>query len=185
MDIVEAKIALVDGRDVRRSSWKPDRLLRLRDGVLFPVHVDVFGHRAELQEERFTFEWEDVNANDWEVALTQSDPKSICDHPVWSFVRPFFGERPHELRGLEVRGLPRDASLRLQQIVLPCCACGKPVNVFRRRMGANWSDLYFSPACRSTDSPGCSRGMECRDEFDRIRFHLLGTPVNKAQLGLF
>jgi hypothetical protein len=146
--------------------------------------MDHMGNFPDVQP--YLFQWDDLEADDWEAAPASSDRvESICDHPIWETVRPYFGERPHELRGLEVRGLPRAMSLRLQQLTLPCVACGRTTRVFRRRKGADVCDLYYSPACPSADSPGCSRGGENRDEIDRIRSYLQGNPIPKPQLRLF
>lgn len=184
MNIDEARSALKRMFDVRRSIWPVGRFVTLVGERMMVVVVDKFGHRRTLREEA-SLSWGDLEANDWHVATPAASVASICEHPVWDTVRPFFGERPHELRGLEVGKLPRDLSLRLQQLELPCCACGKTIRVFRQRHGSDWSRLYFSPACRSADSPGCSRGIECRDEMDRIRSYLAGHPIDKPQLGLF
>ncbi len=182
MKLEGARGALDAGLDVRRPGWTPGVVLRKLSGVVVKGTVDAYGEFHV--EGRVLLSWEDTSATDWESTAPTS-AHSIVAHPIWPTVRAFFGERPHELRGLEVRGLSHPMSIRLQRIEIRCCTCGKPIRGFRRRQGAPWSDLYFSPACPSAESPGCSRGAECRDEVDRIRSDLRGNPIPKPQLGLF
>jgi hypothetical protein len=184
MKLEEARNLIKSGAMVRRASWKAGKWLMVDGNDVVQVTMDAFG--TVVDSRPYSFLWDDINAEDWEAAPAQGERvTSICDHPIWETARPYFGERPHELRGLEVRGVPRPLSLRLQQLKLPCIACGRPVHVFRRRKGSDVTELYYSPACPSADSPGCCRGGECRDEVERIRSFLAGNPIPKPQLGLF
>jgi len=184
MKFSEAQQALSQGRDVRRGGWAKGWWYRSTPGGLVSLTVDDYGTEV-VQHVGVGFSWQDVQAEDWVWADAMQRVVSVLEHPVWETVKPYFGERPNELRGLEVRGLPRDLSMRLQSLELACCTCGRMIRTFRQRKGSTWDHLYFSPACPSALSPGCSRGAECRDEVDRIRSHLAGNPVQRSQLGLF
>lgn len=179
-----ARQAMGKGCDVRRPSWEVGKFLRPR-GPFGACWLLLDEHGMERVAENVSLTWDDLEADDWVAVDPSFRRKSVLEHPIWRVVRPYLGERPHELRGLEVRGLPRSLSLQLQRLELECVACGKLVRVFRRRQGSDWSHLYFSPACPSADSPGCSRGAECRDEFEAIRAKLRDEPSPQVQLGLF
>jgi hypothetical protein len=185
MTFGEGKEAMAADMDIRRPSWEIGKFLR-RSELLGACWVMIDEHGMEqVLDSMPMLSWSDLEAHDWVSADPKARRTSILNHPIWRVVQPDLGERPHELRGLEVRGLPRSLSLRLQRLELDCVACGASVKVFRRRQGSDYNHLYFSPACPSATSPGCSRGSECRQEFEAIRAKLANEPPIASQLALF
>lgn len=110
---------------------------------------------------------------------------SLLDHPLWMTILPYFVIETYDRDGsardprvrLELDRMPLGLTADALKIMIPCCACARPMHPIRqrkppgakKRTEARGQCLYVAVACELAAGYGCSRGGKARDEYVRIK----------------
>jgi hypothetical protein len=64
--------------------------------------------------------------------------------------------------------LPESWARELVMYEMPCVACGRPNHPLRKRVGDDWSRLFYAPSCELSKRYSCSRTRAAALEYQRF-----------------